>query len=101
MGHDELFDAIKAAIKSKQEKGENGMRAIYRTYIVEPKTEAVLATVQTIASDVGTAERKALMSGEVAKLELGNIDKVDIITQSITDFFIRAKPDVQKVKIVR
>lgn len=99
LGHDELFDAIKARIKPEQ-KGGNGMRAIYITYIVEPKTETVLATVQTIASDRANAERKALMSREVALLELDDIDKVDIFTQSITGFFIRAKPDVQEVKVV-
>ncbi len=83
----------------KEEKTR--MRGIFTTYIVDPKQEKVLAKVQTIGENAQEAERKALMSPEVAALKIIDISKVDIYTDDTTDLFIRPKKDVQKVKIAK
>ncbi len=82
-------------------KEEKGMRSIFKTYIVDPKKEKVLATVETIAENAQEAERKALMSRAVSALDISDISNVDIVSIPATTHFIRAKKDVQKVKVVK
>ena len=86
----------KYSCESENKKGEE-MRAIFITWVVDPKKCEVLHEIKTIAKDTQEAERKALMGVQLD----GDIDNYDIHTEELSDKFIRAKKDVQKVKVVK
>lgn len=76
-------------------KERSNMRALYRIIVVNPKTEEVREPIMVIAKDEAAAKMKALLK----QCFSGNIDDYDILAECVGD--VRAKKDVQKVKVVK
>ena len=86
--------------KGKENK-EDGMRAIYTVYVVDPrKSGTVILQEQVIAEDSEKAKLKANVAGAVRKAGL-DFDDVDIYCDDTTCSFIRAKKTTQRVKEVK
>lgn len=78
----------------KPERSEN-MRALYRIYAVNPKTEAIHGPYLVIAKD----ESGALLKAGLPSDSRTNPEDYDFIVDRLGD--VRAKKDVQKVKMVK
>jgi len=80
---------------SQEPEREKNMRSLFRITVVNPKTEKIFPETKVIARDRESALLRADLPGEVR----ANPDKYDILVEHVGD--VRAKKDVQKVKVVK
>lgn len=73
----------------------SNMRALYRIIVVNPKTEAISGPYFVVAKD----ESGALLKADLPQNVRANSEDYDILIECVGG--VRAKKDVQKVKVVK
>ena len=77
------------------ERRDENMRGLYRIIVVDPKSEEIVGPIFVIAKD----ESGALLKADLPQGIRSYSDHYDFIVDRLGD--VRAKKDVQKVKVVK